>query len=324
MHYLYGRHASALGDAMASRLGALALTGAVLLPSACGARWDDDQRAAMRARGNRLAVSAGTRGTAPDATTPAGGPAEAGGGTTDAALPGSPAGDTGAAAAPEAGAQPAEPAQPGAASAPGERPCAAPSTEIGVTAREIVLGEISSLSGPVPGLGASSAAAVRAYVAQRNATGGVCGRRLVLREADDGTDAGRYRAALRDLGGKVLAVTGGFAVGDIGSEDVINELGIPIINSPTGRTGELRLVFDINPDFPRPDMLIGKYKYLYEQGARRVSMTYIAVDQSRIEANIQRRLMEAAGLQVVHVNELPLSTLSYDAAAREAANSGAN
>jgi hypothetical protein len=34
--------------------------------------------------------------------------------------------------------------------------------------------------------------------------------------------------------------------------------------------------------------------------------------------------MEAAGLQIVHVNELPLSTLSYDAAARAAANSDAN
>src|SRR6185503_9808970 len=48
------------------------------------------------------------------------------------------------------------------------------------------------------------------------------------------------------------------------------------------------------------------------------------VDQSRIEANIQRALMEAAGLEIVHVNELPLSTLSYDAAARAAANSGAD
>jgi hypothetical protein len=71
-------------------------------------------------------------------------------------------------------------------------------------------------------------------------------------------------------------------------------------------------------------MLVGKYRYLYDQGARTVSMTYIAVEQSRREANIQRGLMEAAGLQVVHVNELPLSTLSYDAAARAAANSGAD
>lgn len=195
---------------------------------------------------------------------------------------------------------------------------------MGVTDDEIVLGEISSLSGPVPGLGASAAAAVRAYVAMRNAGGGVCGRRLVLREADDGTDAARYRAVLRGFGSQVLGIAGGFAVGDIGSEDVVNELGIPIVNVPTGRTGESRWVFDMNPDLPRPDMVIGKYRYLYEGGARKVSMTYLAIEQSRLEATIQRRLMEAAGLKVVHVNELPISTLSYDSAARAAANSGAD
>ena len=122
----------------------------------------------------------------------------------------------------------------------------------------------------------------------------------------------------------MLGIAGGFAIGDVGGGDLVNKFGIPIINTPTGRTGESRWVFDVNPDYPRPDMLVGKYKYLFEQGARKVSMTYIAVDQSRLEAGIQRKLMEAAGLQIVHVNELPLSTLSYDAAARAAANSGAN
>jgi ABC-type branched-subunit amino acid transport system substrate-binding protein len=260
--------------------------------------------------GESSAIDSPTSGGAVVSGTPGAGPAGSTTGQT-------PAGSS-------AGATPGGATQADAGASGGPLPCSAPADEIGVTETEIVLGAISSLSGPVPGLGASAAAAVRAYVAERNASGGVCGRRLVLREADDGTDSGRYRAALQELGTEVLGITGGFAVGDIGAEEVINELGIPIINSPTGRTGELRSVFDINPDFAQPDMLIGKYRYLYEQGARRVTMTYIAVDQSRIEANIQRGLMEAAGLEIVHVNELPLSTLSYDAAARAAANSGAN
>ena len=53
-------------------------------------------------------------------------------------------------------------------------------------------------------------------------------------------------------------------------------------------------------------------------------MTYLAVDQSRAEAQIQERLMKAAGIQVVQIQELPLSTLSYDSAARSVANSGAD
>ena len=53
-------------------------------------------------------------------------------------------------------------------------------------------------------------------------------------------------------------------------------------------------------------------------------MAYLAIDQSRREARVQQALMEAAGLQVVDVNELPISTLSFDAAARRAAQSGAD
>ena len=302
-----------------SRLTALLLAGLVLASTAgCGARWSDEQRASVLAT-DGAGASSSTRSSAAGPASGSSGAVATSAGSSSASTPGgqTPTGPAG-------GSDPAAAQGAQGGGGGGALPCAAPSDENGVSDTQIVVGELSSLSGPVPGLGASAAAAVRAYVAYRNATGGVCGRELVLREVDDGTDTARYRGALADLDPGVLAITGGFAVGDIGSEDLISRLGIPIINSPTGRTGELPTVFDINPDFPRPDMLVGKYRYLYEQGARTVSMSYIAVDQSRIEANIQRGLMEAAGLQIVHVNELPLSTLSYDAAARAAANSGAN
>jgi ABC-type branched-subunit amino acid transport system substrate-binding protein len=286
----------------------------VLASAGCGARWSEDQRAAVLSRGEGRSLSAtdAGSGTEDGADVVASDGAQAAAGTGGGGASSGSVGGQGAAGGSAA------------AGAGGKLPCAAPSTEKGVTDKEITTGAISSLSGPAPGLGDSAAAAVRAYIAFRNSTGGVCGRKLVLKEADDGTDTARYRSALRALNPGVLGISGGFAVGDIGSEALINELQIPIVNSPTGRTGELRQVIDINPDFPKPDMLIGKYKYLYEQGARKVSMTYIAVDQSRIEANIQKGLMQAAGLEIVHVNELPLSTLSYDSAARAAANSGAN
>lgn len=300
-----------------------------LLTAACGARWDDEQQAqVLRSRGGRT-VDASTQGVG--AAGPRSGPsgrapvsAGAGAGADPSAVDGAAPTDGGAgsAADPAAGGQGA--AGGGAPAAAGAKPCAQPSDEKGVSEDKITIGAISSMSGPVPGLGASAAAAVRAYVAHRNATGGVCGRELALREADDGTDSARYRASLEELDPNVVGIAGGFSVGDIGAEDIITRFGIPIVNTPTGRTGELPTVFDTNPNFPQPDMLIGKYRYLYEQGARKVSQTYIAVEQSRIEARIQRGLMEAAGLQVVHTNELPLSTLSYDAAARASANSGAN
>ncbi|MDQ2649704.1 MAG: ABC transporter substrate-binding protein [Actinomycetota bacterium] len=293
---------------------------AVVATGGCGARWDDEQLAEVRARATRSAPSGpnerGTSGSSSDVA--AGSPTDPGLGTGGSAgtTGGAGTGGTGPGSTIGGGGDGGGPS--------GPLPCSAPSDEVGVTDREITVGAISSLSGPVPGLGSAAAAAVRAYVGYRNATGGVCGRKVVLREADDGTDISRYRTTLQDLATKVLGIAGGFAVGDIGSESIIAAHSLPVVNSPTGRTGELPTVFDINPDFPEPDPVIGKYQHLYDLGARTVSMSYIAVDQSRIEANIQRGLMEAAGLEVVHVNELPLSTLSYDSPARAAANSGAD
>jgi branched-chain amino acid transport system substrate-binding protein len=211
--------------------------------------------------------------------------------------------------------------------APGEGalPCSAPSEAPGVDDDQLVVGSLSSLSGPAPGLGASAAAATRAYVAHRNASGGVCGRQIVLREADDGTDNGRYRSIVTELEPQVLGIVGGFAMGDVGGGDLIAGRELPVVGLPSSPLVEnLPTVFGINPGFEDESVVIGKYRWLREQGASRVAMTYLAVEQSRTEARLQRRLMEAAGLEIVLVNELPLTTLSYDGPARRVANSGAD
>jgi ABC-type branched-subunit amino acid transport system substrate-binding protein len=147
----------------------------------------------------------------------------------------------------------------------------------------------------------------------------------VLREADDGTDNGRYRSVISDLGPKVFGIAGGFALADIGGVDVIKQQGIPIVTVPSVEAvSALPTVYDINPRYENLKAVVGKYKWLREQGATKVSLVYLAVDQSRAEANNQKSLMQAAGIQVVQVQELPLSTLSYDSPARGVANSGAN
>lgn len=203
-------------------------------------------------------------------------------------------------------------------------PCAAPSTANGVTDDTITIGTIASLTGPVPGLGASAVAAVRAYVEYRNATGGVCGRRVVLKRADDGTDTGRYRAAVLDLDPDVFGLTGGFSVGDSGGVDVVRATKIPVVNVPTSHfLAELPNVFDIDPNFAG-GLVAGKYKYLVAHGAKRAYVAYIAIDQSRYESSEHIRLMKAAGMNVVGVSEIPLATLSFDSLARDVANANAD
>lgn len=302
----------------------LALLALALLTAACGARWDDDQRAAVEARqSGRLAGAAtgtGESATAGPATSSASAQRDAGAGLAPGEVPadvGDPTFES------ETANGPSNPA--GGGPAEGPAPCAAPSDAPGVTDDELVVGSLSSLSGPAPGLGASAAGATRAYVAYRNATGGVCGRRIVLREADDGTDNGRYRSILTELEPRILGIVGGFAMGDVGGRDVVTQRELPVVSVPSSPLfSSSPTAFGVNPPFEDESAVIGKYRWVREQGARRVAMTYLAVDQSRLEARKQRRLMEAAGLEIVLVDELPLSTLSYDGPARRVANSGAD
>jgi ABC-type branched-subunit amino acid transport system substrate-binding protein len=84
-------------------------------------------------------------------------------------------------------------------------------------------------------------------------------------------------------------------------------------------------VFGVRPFLKNPRRPTGKYRYLFDQGVRKVALVYTAADAAMNQMQGQERpQMEASGLKIVLVQEVPLSTLSFDAAARAVANSGAD
>ena len=313
---------------------AVLCAGVLLATSACGARWDDAQREQVLARtdGQQLAAGApgdtttgqavGTDGrtsATTKVTTNAGGSQGAAGPTGPAAGATDTGGD-------QTAGQATGPAAPGEAAQAQGKPCEAPSDAPGVTDTTITIGSISTLSGAVPGLGASSEGAARAYVAYRNATGGVCGRQLVLKTADDGMDNARHRQIVTEMNDQVLGIMGGLGGGDAGSADTVTKLGMPVVNVPISEQfQDAPVVFDINPPFADVNKPIGKFDWLYQHGARKAALVYTAVDQTRSEIQgKQKPQMIASGIKVVLEKEVPLSTLSYDSAARAVANSGAD
>lgn len=295
----------------------------LLVTTACGARWTDEQRAGVLARhdggpatadGPVESADAGRRsGTT---TTVARGSQSSGAGGATATT--APAGG-------QASSGEGQSAQQSGEGGAGALPCTAPSDEVGITDDTITIGSISTLSGPVPGLGASADAATRAYVAFRNATGGVCGREVVLKAADDGADNGRYRSIVQEMIGQVVGVAGGFAAADPGGADVVEQNKFPLVSTvASDQMQAASTVFDTNPPFADVNAPITKFDWLREQGATKAALVWIDVEQSRAEIVKQRAQMKASGIKIVHENPLPLSTLSYDSAARGVANSGAN
>jgi ABC-type branched-subunit amino acid transport system substrate-binding protein len=193
-----------------------------------------------------------------------------------------------------------------------------------VTDTEITVGTAQSLSGPVPGLGATNIAAIQAYVEYRNANGGVCGRQIVLKAADDGTDNGRNRAIVAELEPQILAFLVGTAGGADGGAAVIDATQLPAVGNAISPGIEASpTYFAINPPPASLDVPTGKYQFLHAQGVNAAAVVYISAASSPQQAQREMRLMQASGIEVVNEQALPLSTLSYDSAARAVANSGA-
>src|SRR3546814_6578295 len=112
---------------------------------------------------------------------------------------------------------------------------------------KIVVGNISSISGPVPGLGATSLAGVQAYAAYRNSMGGVCGRQIEVKGADDGMDNGRYRANAEEMNGQVLGLISGITAGDAAGAEVVERNKIPVVSTRSEEhTSELQSLMRIS------------------------------------------------------------------------------
>ena len=193
--------------------------------AACGARVTEDQRASVSFTGageGRPATASGET-----AATGAGTPTEQAG--PDLAT---------AAASPADGTVP----QTGASQDNGG------ATDVGVTADEIRIGNVSTLSGPVPGLFRGAVIGTQAVVAYQNSLGGIHGRRIVLEVRDDQLDAGQNRAVTKDLLDKVFAFAGSFQVYDDASADDVGKSGIPDVTPAlSGARRRLANNFNIAP-----------------------------------------------------------------------------
>ena len=202
------------------RWSAAALVAASLVVAGCGARLDER----VRAQAADVALGDGTRtvgGGASDAAgADAGAAADGGSGTTSTGGASGDAATGGDGPRAQAGggtaAGPGGPAQAGS----GDRSAPAPAggnggaTDIGVTATTITIGNVSDLSGPIPGLFSGATYGVDAYFSYINSQGGVFGRQLRMQVADSQTDCGSNKNAHANLVPKVLAFVGSFSVYD--------------------------------------------------------------------------------------------------------------
>jgi len=210
-----------------------------LLLAACGSRLSGDERA--------QAIAALERGPADGRSSGVGEPVvgdtetvTGGGGATPG--PTGTAAPTDAPVANEAaGGGQADACRPGSATGPG------------VTPTELRVGNVSQMSGLIPGLARTSVNGVAAYFNYVNNQGGVCGRRLNLVRADDRFQAATNRGETEKLADSVIAFAGSFSAVDDGGAPVLDAKGIADVSlAITPPRIAARNNFSPNPIDPTP------------------------------------------------------------------------
>src|SRR5688500_4789800 len=208
------------------RSAALILSVALAVVSAaCGSRLTEDERALAISTGNAGVGQATDGGTAPDATTDGSSAADPGAAPTDGGVAGDTGGTTGGATGGDTGGT-TGPAAPGACKA-------GSATSTGVTPTEIKVGNVSQITGLVPGFAQTSVNGVKAYFNMVNNAGGVCGRKLTLITADDRFQSATNRSETEKMSGSVLSLVGNLSVVDDGGAPIIDSKGLPDVSLAT-------------------------------------------------------------------------------------------
>jgi ABC-type branched-subunit amino acid transport system substrate-binding protein len=198
-----------------------------LIGSSCGARFTLAQRNSLRDR-NRGVASAGAGLATVGAGADTGNTDATGNLTVGASqTAGSSTGGSGATGATNSGKSGSTGG--GALGVAGGPVCpsGAPSTDPGVSPTTITFGNVSTLTGPVPGLFLGAVHGAQAFINYANSQGGVCGRKLALKSVDDNLDPGQNGSQIDALTPQVLGFLGSFSAVDEGGAPSMQKSGVP-------------------------------------------------------------------------------------------------
>ncbi len=264
---------------------------ALVLAAACGGSTLDPEY--VQSANNPNGVAAG--GTPGDVTGSGDTPADAG---PDAGDSGS--GDSG-----------------GGASIPGVKAasCDGFKNQKGITDKQILLGNASDISGPVPGLFTSAQQGTKAYIAYFNATTSICGRKLALTTLDSRTDAGADQQAYTKLCESVFAAVGSMSAFDSGGARTAQSCGLPDIRSAavTATRNVCNTCFGAQATGARewsnaiPDFFVKNYKAATQKAA----FLYLNAGAAAENAVTQQKVGTKRGMKFIYTAGIDVAEFNY-------------
>lgn len=187
-------------------------------------------------------------------------------------------------------------------------------TDVGVTADKLVFGNVSTLSGPVPGLFRGALVGAQAWAAMVNSQGGIDGRLIEIKSGDDALDTGRNKNAHKALKDSVLAFVGSFSVTDGGGVSELQNTNIPDIGTPLD-PNRFKLPNNFAPGPLPPGWETGPVKYYLKtfgpKPMKKTAFFVAAVETARVQGRRERAVIESLGYEIVYTREIQPNEPNY-------------
>lgn len=196
----------------------------------------------------------------------------------------------------------------------------------GVSASEVDVGQVTTLTGPVPGLFLGAQHGIVAFADYLNSVGGICGRKLVVKTADDNFDSSQNATATQSLANSVFAFVASFSGFDDGSASVLRSDGVPDVGEAIS-SQRFDLPNNFSPEPMPPGWNLAPYIYFKQRYPD--AATHMAVLTENASAATQEESWELAGLQsigykfVYNESGVEPTQTNFDAEARAMKAAGA-
>ena len=187
----------------------------------------------------------------------------------------------------------------------------------GITDDEIVIGNSSDVSGPVPGLFESAQDATKAFVTYFNKTNpdGICGRTLVLKLYDSRTDAAADQRNHVDACENVFAMVGSMSAFDSGGAAATQDCGLPDIRSAavTGDRQRCTTCFGAQSTIAGevnnavPDYVLENF----EDASQNAASLFINAGAAAENGRLQPQAYEQRGMRFPYVQGIETSEFNY-------------
>jgi branched-chain amino acid transport system substrate-binding protein len=198
--------------------------------------------------------------------------------------------------------------------------------ETGVTANTIVVGQSAAMSGPAKELGLDMRMGIQAYFDQVNKSGGVFGRKLVLKSLDDGYEATRAAANTKAL----ITQEGAFALlGYVGTptseaaKPIFTEGRVPFVGAFTGaellRAPFNRYIFNVRASYyDETETIVNLLAHL---GFTRIAVFYQNDSYGKAGLTGVERAMAKRNMKVTATGTVERNTTDVAVAVKEIAKS---